>query len=464
MKRKKTTQRGQALILVALAIVGLVGFTALAIDGGNVFSDRRHSQNASDTAAYASALALVRTRTGEFTGDWKQAGIDRAKDNGYSSADGVTEVDVYSCDELPQTVNGYLNTCVGRGMPNGADPKDYVYVHIKSRVKMFFAPVVGWKQVINHTDAVVLAATPKETSFFPGYALVSTMLGCKPDHYNHDPFTVAGNSGTTVVNAGILVNSDCTYPQPAYDQYGSSEVEVDPKHGVCVVGRAESTNTNPPPNDDDCTPMNVSMYSLPNPGCSQEGKIWEKKPGVYEADPGLYGPNFNFDSIDDVNPSGKLYLQKGIYCFYDGINLQSTWDITTDLNDSGDYDSASEGVLFYVDQGDITFNGSSLLTLHAVDSTMDGFPKEFVNTLIYVPPWNPADIKITGANGSTFSGTILAPKSYIVLNGGTGTVGLDSQIIGYSVAIEGNGTLDINYNADHNTKTKYNPSLTGIGN
>jgi hypothetical protein len=175
--------------------------------------------------------------------------------------------------------------------------------------------------------------------------------------------------------------------------------------------------------------------------------------------PGLYGPSFNFDSIDDVTPSGNLYLQKGIYCFYDGINLNSTWNITTDLNNNHQYDSGSEGVFFYVPDGDITFNGSSELNIHAVDSTMEGFPKEFVNYLLYVPPTNDATIQLTGANGSQYTGTILAPTSYIVLNGGSGTVGLDSQIIGYAVAIEGNGTLDINYKATNNAITTTNPGL-----
>lgn len=40
-----STPRGQALVLIALAAVGLFAFAALAIDGSAVFSDRRHAQN-----------------------------------------------------------------------------------------------------------------------------------------------------------------------------------------------------------------------------------------------------------------------------------------------------------------------------------------------------------------------------------------------------------------------------------
>jgi len=453
MQKQRYSQRGQALVLVALAIIGLVGFAALSIDGSHIFSDRRHSQNASDTAAYAAALAYIRTPLG----NWKQAGVDRAANNGYSSADGVTEVDVYLCSELPKVVSGRTLEC--EGLPNGADPADYVYVHIKSRVKLFFAPVIGWRQVFNHTQAVVLAATEQETSFFPGYALVSTMLGCPP--YPHDPFKVEGTSLTTIINAGILVNSDCQNPQPAYDQRNnSSTVRTDT--GVCVVGDAKYSNTVPAPTD--CQPIDVSKYMLPNPVCTHEGKIVEdpQHRGVYTAYPGLYGRNFNFDSIVDVNPNGTLKLQKGIYCFYNGLDMNSQWTITTDWNGDGQYNSASEGVLFYVPSGDITFNGSSDIHIHAVDSTVDGFPKEYVNYLIYVPPTNPNNIYITGGNGSQFTGTILAPNSYVRLNGGSGTVALNSQIIGYSVALEGNGTLNIHYNANQNATTTYNPSLTGI--
>ena len=455
MKPKKLNQRGQALVLVALAIVGLVGFTALAIDGGNVFSDRRHSQNASDAASLAAALAISRNET-----NWRDLGYNRAVDNGYDPSDGVTAIDVYMCDELPQTINGFTLTCTGKGLPAGADPTEYVYVHIKSKVKLFFAPVIGWKEVINHTDAIAHAKKEEETNWFPGFAIVATMTGC-PSGYPHDPFTVTGNSGTTIVDAGILVNSTCSFPQPAYDQGGSSSVETDT--GVCVAagGAAQYTNTDPPPTTD-CTPINVNQYTRPNPTCSQEGTIGKDAWGDWVATPGFYGrPGDPYDSIDDVpGPSGgTIRLDQGVYCLYQGIDLNSTWTITTDMDHQGDFDSGLEGVLLFVPEGDITFNGSSTIDLHAVDTPVEGVSEDFINYLIYVPPTNDATIKITGANGSSYTGMILAPSSYIVLNGGSGTVGLDSQIIGYAVAIEGNGTLDINYDPTNNPVTTLSPSL-----
>src|SRR5258706_14868307 len=57
----KPTEKGQALVVVALAAIVLFGFASLAIDGSAAFSDRRHAQNAADTAAMAGALKYARS-------------------------------------------------------------------------------------------------------------------------------------------------------------------------------------------------------------------------------------------------------------------------------------------------------------------------------------------------------------------------------------------------------------------
>src|SRR5688572_33079965 len=56
MKNIKS-ERGQALIIFALAAIGIFGIVGLAIDGSAKFSDRRHAQNAAYSGALAAALA-----------------------------------------------------------------------------------------------------------------------------------------------------------------------------------------------------------------------------------------------------------------------------------------------------------------------------------------------------------------------------------------------------------------------
>jgi len=445
--RNHSSEKGQALILITLAAIGLFAFTALAIDGGVVFSDRRHSQNASDTAAFAAALARVRSNA-----DWKQVGLDRAASNGYANG-GTTEVEVYSCNEW-EALSG--TRC--EGLSAGADPSEYVLVRIKSVVKLFFAPVIGWGEVTNRTSAVVRAAPPEVTEWYDGKALVSTMKGCRSASDPHDPFTVGGN-GTTIINdSGIFVNSIC---DPAFTDNGNSNL-VTSDEGVCVVGGVPNnvTGVNPYPNGNCGSQVDPARYQLPNPDsyCSQPGSITGSG-GNYEAWPGYFNKTGN-QTFPEVSPSGTLKLHRGIYCLYNGISLNGNWTITTDLNDNDAHDSDSEGVFFYIPDGDVTFNGGSTLEIYAVSSAAGNFPRGLINYLIYVPPSNEANITITGNNGSIFTGTILAPTSHVTLNGSGNSFSLDTQIIGYDITITGGGYIDITYNQANNAMTTTNPALS----
>lgn len=60
MRKLRADQKGQASILVALAFIGLLAFSALAIDGGNAYLKRRDAQNAADAAVVSSARELYR--------------------------------------------------------------------------------------------------------------------------------------------------------------------------------------------------------------------------------------------------------------------------------------------------------------------------------------------------------------------------------------------------------------------
>src|SRR5512132_2846352 len=114
----KAREKGQALILIALAAIGLFAFSALAIDGSRVFSDRRHAQNAADTAALAAALSKIRADP-PSTGDAVAvtAGLSRAESNGYNNTNSVVEV--HNCSE-----SGLNPPC--SGIPADADPSEYI--------------------------------------------------------------------------------------------------------------------------------------------------------------------------------------------------------------------------------------------------------------------------------------------------------------------------------------------------
>src|SRR4051812_46344703 len=51
-------ERGQVLVIMALAMIALLGITGVAVDMGYAYAHRREVQNAADAAALAGALKL----------------------------------------------------------------------------------------------------------------------------------------------------------------------------------------------------------------------------------------------------------------------------------------------------------------------------------------------------------------------------------------------------------------------
>ncbi|MFH1185430.1 MAG: pilus assembly protein TadG-related protein [Chloroflexota bacterium] len=438
-------QRGQALILVVVGMVGLIGMTALAIDGGSAYSDRRHAQNAADTSAMAAGLAKIRN-----PGDWpvaEAAGYFRAADNGYDNNGTSNIVHVYQCTDPDATC----------ALPAGESPENFIQVTISSVVPTYFGRVVGITDLNNSVQAIAKSVPPAPIPWYNGNALVATMSGCKTPGWPNDPFTLSGNSVSLVTGAGgVFVNSNCDNAFTA-----NSNTTMDAVSGICVVGGVVNNgNVNPPPDDYCGAQMDPDAYRLPAvdaSSCPSAGQFFDLGGGNYVATPGNYNSSF-----PSVAPAGTLKLQKGIYCLNDGLSLSGSWTITTDIDGNGTFDGSDggdEGVLLYVPNGSVTFNGSSDVHIGAINKA--GTDPGIKGYLLYVPPSNNSTVKITGGNGSTFIGTILAPSSLVTLEGGTSTdsLNLECQIIGYSVNVTGGGTLNIQYNQGKVGATWTNPLL-----
>jgi hypothetical protein len=61
--------RGQVIVIMALALVAIVGGVALILEGGNAFAQQRVTQNAADAAANAGAVVLAERLGGAAFGD-----------------------------------------------------------------------------------------------------------------------------------------------------------------------------------------------------------------------------------------------------------------------------------------------------------------------------------------------------------------------------------------------------------
>ncbi|HSL30280.1 MAG TPA: Tad domain-containing protein, partial [Anaerolineales bacterium] len=150
----KPSEKGQALIMITLAAVGLFGFAALAIDGSRVYSDRRHAQNAADAAVMAAALANSRG------GDLVTVAQARATSNGYDDNGISNDVTITVTDSAS-------GVC-----PSNTAGKD-ITVTIVSHVQTTFARVLGRALVTNAVTATSRSCEPYTGPMFNGDAIVA---------------------------------------------------------------------------------------------------------------------------------------------------------------------------------------------------------------------------------------------------------------------------------------------------
>src|SRR3989304_3331824 len=83
MKSPRKSEKGQILVLLALVIIGLLGMTALAIDGSMIYADRRFTQSVADSASLAGGNAIK-----EYFADGNitDAEIDKCSDEKFYNA------------------------------------------------------------------------------------------------------------------------------------------------------------------------------------------------------------------------------------------------------------------------------------------------------------------------------------------------------------------------------------------
>ncbi len=393
---KSPSERGQALVLIVLAIVGLVALTALAVDGGNAYSERRRAQNAADTTALDAALAKVRGQ------DFYAEGLARAASNGYVDSD---DVDVVI--NWPPASGPYLNQ------------PEYIQVFITAKVKTYFGRVIGITEVTNKVEAVARAKPPVINPMFNGNAIVGlSPEECKAVMYQ-------GNANTTVTGGGIYVNSNCD-DSAFFNHSSSAQLSAPCLQAVGGIEYVEGAINIPP----GCIipgapPLSPPVY--PNPTCSE--------PAVQTGNTmsaGNYSGTFP--------PAGVTQLQSGVYCVDGNFRLNAS-----------DVLSGTEVVIRV--SGDVRWEGGATINLSAPTSG------PFEGLLLFLPEGNTNEVVINGNSGSTFTGTILAPSASITINGTGGVSGLNGQVIGYTVNLSGTTSTSINYNAGQNYHAPENPAI-----
>src|SRR3954468_13561643 len=90
-RRRARDERGQVLVIFALALVAIVAMTGLVLDGGSTFVHLRDQQNVADAAAMAAGYGYS---LDGLTPSATTAARTSAASNGYNHGTGGVLVDV----------------------------------------------------------------------------------------------------------------------------------------------------------------------------------------------------------------------------------------------------------------------------------------------------------------------------------------------------------------------------------
>ena len=454
MFRKFASERGQALIIITFAMIGLIGITGLAIDGGMAFSDRRHAQNAADAASLAGALAKLRTPEGDdFRPAMQSVARDRAGENGYTGDLINSEVYVYTCEEASASCE----------YPYAGDP-DYVQVIIVSHINTWFARAIGIPQVHNRVQAVALADNDDSGPLYNGENIIALSHECQ----SPDNFIVEGNPDIALTGGGLYINTDdpaCGFKCDT--SAGSITGDITTAGGTfdasasCTEGIVGTVDEGGGELFDFPVYLKDLGLDIP-PECDGPQGTYTNYPAGYY--PGFDYPGFPTEPVtvltpgyygkfppDKEQPLGKLkdriILLPGTYCVGEVLR----WNQPT-------FFLLGQDVTLFIRSGYSFSLTGGVIDIDAPDSG------PYAGYLIIVEPdysAAPENCTINGDANNEFTGTILAPYCNITINGGSSPTGFNSQIIGYTIDLSGNSTINFNYDPGENG-TKIDPPKIGM--
>lgn len=428
---KNRTEHGQALVLIVLGMVVLLGFTALAVDGSMLYSDRRFAQNASDASSLAGAAeAAMSMENSRVTfSNWNCGG---SKINSASSAARAAAVsravdNGLIIDQDLSDKNG-VNTQCGVDTSNHWPVK---YLDIRTMVtadtQASFSQFVFSGPLRNTVEAT--ARVRPRTNLAFGYAIVALREDCPNSstggvHYD-------GDSDLIVSGGGIFSNA-CMVKN------GGVSVQVTPEdEGIvctgssCYDNNGNSGSVSPAPQESPL-PIPRESWEVPPPDCSGLPNRGNHT-GSGTLQPGNYG-RIRLNSSND-----EITLEPGLYCISDGITVNGGMISGT-------------GVTLFLTGGDFSTSGGVQVNLTAPSAvSCANCPPALPGVLIYLAAGNTGEVSLLGNADSEYLGLVYAPNGTIEAGGNSSELSvIHAQLIADTVKLHGTTSVDIHFDDDEN--------------
>jgi hypothetical protein len=478
--------RGQAVIIVAFAMMVLLGIAALVVDLGLSWMLRRHEQNAADPAALAAARYI---EDGDYEA-MKRAACFYVQQNGFFQDD----TDCTAALNPSTKALEVLWPPSGPHAGNFAGRPEMVLVVVREQHTSFFGRIFGQTEATVATGAVA-ARESKSANSNSLVALDPTTCGAGKTHGN-GTITIEPvdnpDTGDPYSGGYVHVNSDCSNGtfddacgsgQGGFHLGGNGGASLNTPHlyvhGTCQQsgGTLTSPVTEGAPQIGDPLAQLVGprqedypagycpkqqggniIYVASTP--TSDGCQWNKKDTTVTLTPGVYYGGWNFSGQNVT-----VRLQPGVYIMAGGgASIKGSAEVdSTPTIIGGDPDPAADParvLIFSTDnttdsscasstdarciQGAIDMSGQASLRLWGLDSG------PWKGLLIWQDRdgRNPsAPIKLTGQGTLNLAGTIYAPLADVKITGNGDALGtrLAVQIISWTWDVGGNGELFMPY-------------------
>jgi Flp pilus assembly protein TadG len=375
-KTKKThsSEKGQAIALMVLALTALIAIVALAVDGGRLYYAQRTAQNAADNASLAGALARCQD-TSVTTAAFNSAAI-----NGFNN-------------------DGTSNTVTVNSPPlSGPNTGDWEYVEVT--VNSVQQP--GFAQIIysGSLETTVRATASCDLQLSFEHAIFGGSETCAN--------TVSWAASNTIVNGGVHSNNDMLLSGTGNTINGI----VDIVDGISGPGNA----TFIPATDNPIT-GEVEPYPLPY-------QIADYEPGGASAVIASGAGEYHY-----IDGDWNMAALVGAGLFVGNDMADGLYFATGDIDLTNNVISAPNVTL--VAEGTININGSNQLISHYMDGLM-----LFSNENL--PGASSCSVAAISMSGSTndWAGIIFAPTGLVSISGASATT-YSGGIFAGSVSLSG---------------------------
>jgi hypothetical protein len=407
MRKSRQTRRGTVAVLMALCLMGVMGFAALSLDAALLHNDRRSAQAAADAAALAAAnnlFANYRTNLGaDPTGSAANEARAAAAADGFNN-DGTTSTVVVNIPPLSGDHVGQAG---------------YAEVIITQYQQRAFSAIWG-------SDALIVKARAvARGTWLPSNNGILVLDPTGSGSLTSNGGAAAATTGKIIVDSnsptGLVVTGGGSLTSPEFDLSGTPGWNTSGGgtiNGPILSGQQPTPDPLaylPEPDPSTMTVQSTKQVKLQNQGSLS------LLPGVYTGGISVTGGNLTL-------APGIYYIDGGGFGFSGTGNLTAAGVMIVNAPTKNSTTDA------------ITITGSGVINLSPMTTGI------YQGISLWQTRTSTNTLTISGGGaGSSLSGTFYAQHGTLKVAGGNG-VGVGSQYISYDLVITGNSAMGVNYN------------------